>query len=130
MRGRENSMGARYHPTFSVNGYRARDRRPNPTHLLRAASGMFHSEDALGQVNTMSLDNQRNLKLAFSKASLFMKVSETVASEMNKWAKGFFGRTIVADWREQLNFTTRIFRARGLHLDDRHIRDSAGAALA
>ena len=28
----------------------------------------------------------------------------------------------IDDWREQLDFTTRIFRARGLHLDDRHVR--------
>jgi malate synthase len=99
--------------------------------LLSGADGwMFDGEDALGQINTMSLDNQRNLKLAFSKAPVFMKVSESVASEMNQWAKGFFGRTIIEDWREQISFTTRIFRARGLHLDDRHIRDSAGDSLA
>jgi malate synthase len=99
--------------------------------LLSGADGwMFDGEDALGQTAAMSLDNQRNLKLAFSKDLLFLKVSEKVASEMNQWAKGFLGRTIVSDWREQLNFTTRIFRARGLHLDDRHIRDSEGTALA
>jgi malate synthase len=99
--------------------------------LLSGADGwMFDGEDALGQINTMSLDNQRNLKLAFSKAPVFMKVSEKVAAEMNQWAKGFFGRTIIDDWREQISFTTRIFRARGLHLDDRHIRDSAGNSLA
>src|SRR5690349_11767935 len=34
--------------------------------LLSGADGwMFDGEDALGQVTTMSLDNQRNLKLAF-----------------------------------------------------------------
>jgi malate synthase len=99
--------------------------------LLSGADGwMFDGEDALGQINTMSLDNQRNLKLAFSKDQLFMKVSEAVASEMNKWATGFFDRAIIADWREQLNFTTRIFRARGLHLDDRHIRLGDNQALA
>jgi malate synthase len=99
--------------------------------LLSGADGwMFDGEDALGQVSSMSLDNQRNLKMAFSKDPLFMKVSEGVAAEMNKWAKGFFGRIIVPDWQEQLKFTTKIFRARGLHLDDRHIRDSSGVALA
>src|SRR5947207_2103398 len=41
---------------------------------------------------------------------------------MNAWAEGFFGRAIVGDWRKQLDFTTKMFRARGLHLDDRHIR--------
>ena len=36
--------------------------------LLSGADGwMFDGEDALGQIKTMSLDNQRNLKLAISK---------------------------------------------------------------
>ena len=56
-------------------GHRARP--PSPTRrsrqsirnvayaLLSGADGwMFDGEDALGQVSTMSLDNQRNLKLA------------------------------------------------------------------
>src|SRR5204862_4807984 len=40
------------------------------------------------------------------------------------------GHNIINDWKEQLNFTTKIFRARGLHLDDRHIRDADGVAMA
>jgi malate synthase len=99
--------------------------------LLSGADGwMFDGEDALGQIQTMSLDNQRNLKLAISKDSLFLKVVETVAGEMNRWSKDFFGRPIISDWGQQLNFTTKIFRARGLHLDDRHIRDAQGVAMA
>lgn len=99
--------------------------------LLSGADGwMFDGEDALGQINTMSLDNQRNLKLAIHKDEVFMKTAEKVADEMNDWAKGFLGREIVHDWKQQLNFTTKIFRARGLHLDDRHIRDKQGMALA
>ena len=99
--------------------------------LLSGADGwMFDGEDALGQVKTMSLDNQRNLKLAIKKDPVFLKVAEVVAIEMNKWATVFFGHNIVSDWKEQLNFTTKIFRARGLHLDDRHIRDAEGAAIA
>ena len=99
--------------------------------LLSGADGwMFDGEDALGQITTMSLENQRNLKLAFQKDPLFMKVAEQVAKEMNKWALGFFGRPIIKDWREQLDFTTKIFRVRGLHLDDRHIRDENGLALS
>jgi malate synthase len=91
--------------------------------LLSGADGwMFDGEDALGQIDSMSLDNQRNLKLAFAKADVFMTAAEQVAAEMNAWAKGFLGRPIVADWRKQLDFTTRIFRARGLHLDDRHVQ--------
>jgi len=91
--------------------------------LLSGADGwMFDGEDALGQVDTMSLDNHRNLKLAIARDPLFLEVAEEVAAEMNKWAEGFFGRPIIADWRQQLDFTTVIFRARGLHLDDRHIR--------
>src|SRR5207245_9533088 len=42
----------------------------------------------------------------------------------------FFGRPIVGDWKKQLNFTTQIFRARGLHLDDRHVRNTGGASFS
>ena len=99
--------------------------------LLSGADGwMFDGEDALGQIKTMSLDNQRNLKLAIKKDPVFLKVAEVVAAEMNKWSMGFFGRNIISDWKEQLNFTTKIFRARGLHLDDRHIRDTDGSGMA
>lgn len=99
--------------------------------LLSGADGwMFDGEDALGQVDTMSLDNQRNLKLAFASDAAFLEVAERVAGEMNAWAKDFFGREIVDDWREQLAFTTRIFRARGLHLDDRHVRERDGTGFS
>ncbi len=99
--------------------------------LLSGADGwMFDGEDALGQVDTMSLDNQRNLKLAFASDPAFMDVTEAVAREMNAWAMDFFGREIIADWREQLAFTTRIFRARGLHLDDRHVRERDGTGFS
>jgi malate synthase len=99
--------------------------------LLSGADGwMFDGEDALGQVETMSLDNQRNLKLAIARDPLFLKVAEQVAGEMNAWAQRFFGRTIVDDWRTQLDFTTVIFRARGLHLDDRHIKAADGSGFS
>src|SRR5688572_2583187 len=99
--------------------------------LLSGADGwMFDGEDALGQISSMSLDNQRNLKLAIHKDPMFLRVAERVADEMNKWGNDFFGRKIILDWETQLDFTTKIFRARGLHLDDRHIRDADGVALA
>ena len=91
---------------------------------------MFDGEDALGQIGTMSLDNQRNLRLAFAKDPVFLQAAEGVAAEMNAWAEGFFGRKIIEDWRRQLDFTTRIFRARGLHLDDRHIRNADGSGFS
>jgi malate synthase len=96
--------------------------------LLSGADGwMFDGEDALGQISTMSLDNQRNLKLAIARDPVFLKVAEGVAAVMNRWAEGFLGRPIIHDWRRQLDFTTKIFRPRGLHLDDRHVRyGSAG----
>jgi malate synthase len=83
---------------------------------------MFDGEDALGQITTMSLDNQVSLKLAIARDPLFLEVAREVSKEMNAWAQGFFGRDIISDWLAQLDFTTKIFRARGLHLDDRHIR--------
>jgi malate synthase len=99
--------------------------------LLSGADGwMFDGEDALGQVETMSLDNQRNLRLAIARDPLFLKVAESVAGEMNGWARGFFDRDIIDDWRKQLDFTTVIFRARGLHLDDRHLRVAGGGFSA
>ena len=99
--------------------------------LLSGADGwMFDGEDALGQVDTMSLDNQRNLQLAIAKDPRFLRVAEKVSAEMNQWAQGFFGRPIVADWRQQLDFTTKIFRARGLHLDDRHVREKDGTGFS
>src|SRR5512141_869200 len=99
--------------------------------LLSGADGwMFDGEDALGQTTTMSLDNQRNLRLALSRAPLFLKVAEDVADEMNTWARGFFGRPIIGDWRKQLDFTTRLFRPRGLHLDDRHVREIDGTGFS
>jgi malate synthase len=99
--------------------------------LLSGADGwMFDGEDALGQIATMSLDNQRNLKLAIARDPLFLQVARQVAEEMNRWAQGFLGRHIIQDWQEQLGFTTKIFRARGLHLDDRHIRAANGVAMA
>src|SRR5437660_6615267 len=99
--------------------------------LLSGADGwMFDGEDALGQISTMSLDNQRNLKLAIQRDPVFTKAAEQVAGEMNQWAQGFFGRPIISDWKKQLDFTTKIFRARGLHLDDRHVRHAGGACFS
>ena len=99
--------------------------------LLSGADGwMFDGEDALGQVSTMSLDNQRNLKLAIHQDPKFLAVAEQVAAEMNTWAAGFFGRPIVSDWKTQLAFTTKIFRARGLHLDDRHVRNADASGFS
>jgi malate synthase len=99
--------------------------------LLSGADGwMFDGEDALGQVSTMSLDNQRNLKLAIHHDPRFHKVAEQVAAEMNDWARSFFGRKIVEDWKKQVGFTTKLFRARGLHLDDRHVRQRDGTGFS
>ena len=49
--------------------------------LLSGADGwMFDGEDALGQVDTMSIDNQRNLQLAIAKDPRFLRVAEEVAA--------------------------------------------------
>ncbi len=99
--------------------------------LLSGADGwMFDGEDALGQIKSMSLDNQRNLKLAIDQDPVFLTAASRVAAEMNEWAQGFFGRKTIDDWRAQLSFTTKLFRARGLHLDDRHIRDEQGRSFS
>ena len=99
--------------------------------LLSGADGwMFDGEDALGQVGTMSLDNQRNLKLAIHKDPVFLGAASLVAVSMNDWARDFLGRPIIDDWTKQLDFTTKIFRIRGLHLDDRHVREKGGSSFS
>jgi malate synthase len=99
--------------------------------LLSGADGwMFDGEDALGQVSTMSLENQRNLKLAFSQSEVFLKIAEEVSREMNQWSEGFLGRSTIKDWKTQLSFTTKIFRPRGLHLDDRHVQCEDGSGFS
>ncbi len=99
--------------------------------MLSGADGwMFDGEDAVGQVETMSLDNQRNLRLMIAEDPRFLDVAEQVADEMNAWARGFFGHETITDWREQIRVTTRIFRARGLHLDDRHIAHADGRGFS
>lgn len=99
--------------------------------LLSGADGwMFDGEDALGQIQSMSLDNQRNLKLAIHRAPEFLRVAEKVADDINKWTEGFLGYPTIKNWKEQLDFTTLIFRARGLHLDDRHIIMDSGDSFS
>ena len=101
--------------------------------MLSGADGwMFDGEDALGQVESMSLDNQRNLKLAIGRDPIFMKAAEKVAGEMNQWATliSLAVARSFTDWVKQLDFTTKIFRARGLHLDDRHVRHADGTGFS
>jgi malate synthase len=99
--------------------------------LLSGADGwMFDGEDALGQVDEMSLDNQRSLQLGIARDPRFLEIAESVSREMNRWALGFLGRPIVDDWPEQLGFTTKIFRPRGLHLEDRHLGGPDGAGFS
>jgi malate synthase len=99
--------------------------------LLSGADGwMFDGEDALGQLSSMSLDNQRSLKVAFAGLDPFPRVAAEVAAEMNAWAEDFLDRRIISDVHAQLQFTTRIFRARGLHLDDRHVRCGDGSGFS
>lgn len=118
-------------PATKPRGSRANRLRNVAYALLSGADGwMFDAEDALGQINTMSLDNQENLKLALNRDPLFMQVAREVSVQMNAWAKDFFGKEIITDWEAQLDFTTLIFRARGLHLDDRHITMDDGTSFS
>ena len=78
----------------------------------------------------MSLDNQRNLRLAIAGDDVFLNAAEQVAAGMNAWGESFFGRAIIDDWQAQLRFTTKIFRARGLYLDDRHVREAGGTGFS
>jgi malate synthase len=101
-------------------GPAAKPNSPVKANLRNVAYALLSGAD--GQITTMSLDNQVSLKLAIARDPLFLEVAQEVSKEMNAWAQDFFGRDIITDWHAQLDFTTKIFRARGLHLDDRHIR--------
>ena len=99
--------------------------------LLSGADGwMFDGEDALGQIGPLPLATQRNLKLAIARDPVFLAAAEAVSAGMNRWSRDFFGDEKIVDWNQQLGFTTKIFRARGLHLDDRHVRDGDGVAMS
>ena len=100
--------------------------------LLSGADGwMFDGEDALGQVDTMSLDNQRNLQLALARDPLFLDVAEEVAAEMNQLGPGLLRPPHHRRLARRSSTSPRvIFRARGLHLDDRHVREADGAGFS
>ncbi len=85
----ENLKGQLFPQICKGNGYRAPGRQPNLMHHWKAVSvmwlmlcfpvlmvGCLMVKMHLGQVKTMSLDNQRNLKLAISKDPVFLKVAE------------------------------------------------------
>ena len=90
--------------------------------LLSGADGwMFDGEDALGQVDSMSLDNQRNLKLP----SLETRGSCPSPSRSRRDER-MGGGVLRSPHRSRLAHAARdhdtdLPRA-GLHLDDRHIR--------
>ena len=100
--------------------------------LLSGADGwMFDGEDALGQIQTMSLDNQRNLKLAIDTLTgLHEGRRAGRGRDERRGHRGSSAAPIVQDWTRQLDFTTKIFRARGLHLDDRHVRRRDGGGFS
>ena len=79
----------------------------------------------------MALDNQRNLKLAFHRDPLFLNVAREVAAEINQMGAAVSRSSgDCTTGRSSSKFTTRIFRARGLHLDDRHVRRSDGTGFS
>ena len=59
--------------------------------LLSGADGwMFDGEDALGQISTMSLDNQRNLKLAIHRDPVFTEGCRTGGGRDEQVGAGLF----------------------------------------
>ena len=109
-------------------GEAERPRHEHPERGVRALSGadgwMFDGEDALSQISTMSLDNQEP-EAGLRGRPQFLDVAAEVATEMNRWA-GDFSEGDHPRLSGTLSFTTKIFRARGLHLDDQHIRTGDG----
>jgi len=106
-----NDSGYRHGPAAKPNASLEKQHTQRCLCLLSGADGwMFDGEDALGQINSIPFDNQRNLSLR-PQQILFMKVARARwPGEMNRWSKDFFGYDIVRDWKRQLNFTTKLFR--------------------
>ena len=100
--------------------------------LLSGADGwMFDGEDALGQISTMSLDNQRNLKLAIHRDPVFMR-SRRTSGGRDEPVGAWLLRAPDHQRLEDSSSTSRprSFRARGLHLDDRHVRHAGGGGFS
>ena len=97
--------------------------------LLSGADGwMFDGEDALGQIVDDVARQPAQPEAGHPRIPVFLTVAEQVAREMNAWAEGFLGRGSSTTGGASSQFTTKIFRARGLHLDDRHVRQRTAAA--
>ena len=81
--------------------------------LLSGADGwMFDGEDALGQVSTMSLDNQRNLKLAIHRDPRVHDSRRAGRRRDERTGRqGSSGGRSSTTGSKQLDFTTKIFRA-------------------
>ncbi len=82
--------------------------------LLSGADGwMFDGEDALGQVvdDVARQPAQPQAGDRIATRCFLQRRRSRSPREMNPWAQGFLGRPIVDDWRRQLDFTTKIFRA-------------------
>ena len=99
--------------------------------LLSGADGwMFDGEDALGQLSTMSLDNQRNLKLATHRDDVFMRAAEQVAAEMNRVGERVLRPPDHHRLADPARLHNKDLPARGLHLDDRHVRRVDGGGFS
>ena len=100
--------------------------------LLSGADGwMFDGEDALGQVvDDVARQPAQPEAGDRPRRRCSCDVAEQVAAEMNAWARGLLrppDRRRLA--RSSSTSRRKIFRARGLHLDDRHVRHADGARL-
>ena len=92
---------------------------------------MFDGEDALGQISTMSLDNQRNLKLAIHRDPVFLKVAEAGRRRDERVGARFLrARRSSPTGASSSTSRRRSSAPRGLHLDDRHVRHADGAGFS
>ena len=100
--------------------------------LLSGADGwMFDGEDALGQVSTMSLDNQRNLKLAIARDPVFLQRRRAGRRRDERVGRraSSAGRSSPTGASSSTS-RPRSSAPRGLHLDDRHVRAADGTGFS
>ena len=142
-RARATSTARRSRPISSASGSRARARRrvrerrssaacaTSPMRCCRApTAGCSTARTPSARCRRCRSTTSGTWRWRWPATPVFLEVAAAVAGEMNAWSTAALGRPIVDDWTAQLDFTVPLFRARGLHLDDRHVRWADGAGFS
>ena len=142
-RGTARSPAARFRPICSASGFRGPGRPRSPT----PRRGEHPQRRVRAAVGRRRLDVRRRGRARPGVDDVARQPAEPEARDPPRprvpdrrraggrrdeplGAASSSAATIIDDWRTQLDFTTKMFRPRGLHLDDRHIRHADGSGFS